>query len=130
MIANEGCIINNTRNIQEFININTRIRQIYSDQRLEGGQNFSILCYPHWNVVFRVVKTLTVCVRCDLRHLGMEFGKITMNSQKIYFITTYFYNITAKKKPFNKKVQFQLPVNFSFELTKFTGFERSQGIEV
>lgn len=32
LIANQGCIINNTRNLQEIININTRIRQIYSDR--------------------------------------------------------------------------------------------------
>ena len=68
MIANEGCVINDTRNLQEFININSRIRQIYSDQQLEGGQNLFILCYRHWNAVFRVVKTLTIYVRCGLKH--------------------------------------------------------------
>lgn len=45
----------------------------------------------------------------------------------MYFISTYF-----QKQPFDKKknIQFQLPIYFSFQLTKFTGFERSQGMKV
>ena len=40
--------------------------------------------------------------------------------------------LTFKKNPLTKKkkIQFQLPIYFSFQLTKFTGFERSQGIKV
>ena len=40
--------------------------------------------------------------------------------------------LTFKNNPLTKKkkIQFQLPIYFSFQLTKFTGFERSQGIKV
>lgn len=42
-------------------------------------------------------------------------------------LLTFKNNPLTKKK---KKIQFQLPIYFSFQLTKFTGFERSQGIKV
>lgn len=40
--------------------------------------------------------------------------------------------LTFKNNPLTKKknIQFQLPIYFSFQLTKFTGFERSQGMKV